>query len=305
MPDPALRPVCRTEVIAVSFTFHRPRSFQEVLDLLEGLGEGTVLLAGGTDLLVQMERQIIAPKHVVSLQDVAGLNQISTDSRGLHLGAMVTHRELEKSPRFRGSLAGLSEACATVGGVQVRNLGTVGGNLVNASPAADTPPALLCLDATVTAVGRSGERELPLDRFFPGYRRTALRPGEVLTAIHIPPVEPRTGTAFFKLGRRRAMEISVACSAARLTLAEDGRTIREARIALGAVAPTAIRSREAESMLSGRQADEKLFHEAGRAAGAEAQPIDDLRASADYRRKVTAVLVSRALTACLERVRGQ
>lgn len=289
----------------MSFTFHRPRSLTEVLELLEGLGEGTVLLAGGTDLLVQIERQKVAPKHVVSLQDVTGLTEIRSDCTGLHVGAMVTHREIEKSLRFRGSLAALSEACATVGGVQVRNLGTLGGNLVNASPAADTPPALLCLDATVTVVGRAGERELPLDRFFLGYRRTALQPGEVLTAIHIPPVQPRTATAFLKLGRRKAMEISVACTAIRLTLAEDGCTIREARVALGAVAPTAVRSCEAESVLSGRRADEALFQEAGRAAAVEAQPIDDLRASADYRRKVTAVLVARALMACLKRARDR
>lgn len=288
----------------MSFTFLRPRSLPEVMDLLQEQVEGTHLLAGGTDLMVLLERKKVEPKRLISLQDVAELTGIRADDSGLHLGALVTHRKVEQSPHIRGALVALPEACATVGGVTTRNMGTLAGNLVNASPAADTPPPLLCMGATVTIQGLAGERKLPLDQFFLGYRKTALQPGEVLTAIHIPAQAPHSATAFLKLGRRQAMEISVVCVAAHLTLAEDGRTIREARVALGAMAPNAIRSREAESLLVGREADSALFEEAGRLAAAETRPIDDLRASANYRRKTAAVLVARALAISLGRARS-
>jgi carbon-monoxide dehydrogenase medium subunit len=174
---------------------------------------------------------------------------------------------------------------------------------VNASPAADVVPVLLTLDAAVTCVGVDGERTLPLEQFLLGPGRTALRPAELLTAVTFDAPAARTATAFLKAGRRRAMEISVVCVAARLTLDAAGERCLDARIALGAVAPSTWRARDAERALEGRAPTPETFREAGRAAADGCRPITDVRASARYRRLLVETLVPRALTRCVERIR--
>src|SRR5215468_10976548 len=186
-------------------------------------------LAGGTDLIIQMRRGTVAPEHVVSLHRVPGLGAI--EAKGdVQVGALVTHRAIEHFPTFQRRLRALVEAAEVVGGHQVRNVGTVVGNVVNASPAADVTPVLLALDAAVTCAGPEGERTLPLDGFLVGPRQTALRPGELLTNIRFAALSERSATAFLKAGRRRAMEIAVASVAARLTLDAAGERCTEARI---------------------------------------------------------------------------
>jgi carbon-monoxide dehydrogenase medium subunit len=250
-----------------------------------------------------MRRGRLWTRHVLSLRRVPGLDTIAVNG-AVSLGARVTHRALERSPHFQGALRGLVEGAEVVGGHQVRNVGTVGGNIVNASPAADVVPVLLALDAEVTCAGSGGERTLPLADFLLGPGRTGRRPDELLTAVRFARPAPRTATAFLKAGRRRAMEISVACVAARLTLDADGRCAGAA-IALGAVAPTAVRVREAEAALVGRPLTPATLGEAGRAAAAACQPIGDVRASARYRRLLVETLVPRALGRCAERIEGR
>jgi len=179
----------------------------------------------------------------------------------------------------------------------------VGGNIVNASPAADVTPVLLALDAAVTCAGPEGERTLPLDGFLVGPGQTALRPGELLTSIRFSALSERSATAFLKAGRRRAMEIAVVCVAVRLTLDAAGERCTEARIALGAVAPTTRRARGAEQALVGQAPTQKALREVGRLAAAESEPISDVRASARYRTLLVETLVTRALTRCLARIR--
>jgi carbon-monoxide dehydrogenase medium subunit len=250
--------------------------------------------------MIQMRRGRVAPRHVLSLHRVAGLDRIEVDG-AVRLGALVTHRAIERCPHFQGGLRALVEGAEVVGGHQIRNVGTVGGNLANASPAADVVPVLLALDATVTCRGPDGERTLPLDSFLTGPGQTARRPGELLTSIRFDQLPPRAATAFLKAGRRKAMEISVVCVAVRVVL-DAARRCQEARIALGAVAPTTMRARAAERALEGQPLTDEVVRHAGRLAADECRPIDDVRASARYRRLLVETLVPRAVRRSLERI---
>jgi len=285
----------------VSFEYHAPVSIAEAVDQGARFGETGRFLAGGTDLIIQMRRGKVTPRHVLSLHRVPGLDRIELNG-AVTLGSLVTHRAVERCRDFHGPLAALVEGAQVVGGHQIRNIGTVGGNVANASPAADVVPVLLALDATVTCVGVDGERTLALETFLTGPGQTARRPGELLTGIRFDLLPSGSATAFLKAGRRRAMEISVVCVAARLTLEPSRERCLTARIALGAVAPTAMRARATEQALEGRWLSEDVLREAGRLAAAECRPISDVRASARYRRLLVEALVPRALRRCLERI---
>jgi carbon-monoxide dehydrogenase medium subunit len=286
----------------VSFDYHEPASVREAVELGVRYGAEARFLAGGTDLLIQIHRGQLRPRHVVSLHRVPGLDAIEVDS-AVTLGARVTHRRLERAPELRGGLQALIESAEVVGGHQIRNVATVGGNIVNASPAADVVPALLALDAEVTCLGPDGERTRPLDGFASAPGVTARRPHELLTRVRFHPLPPHSATAFLKAGRRRAMEISLVCVAVRLTLDANHERCLEARIALGAVAPTTVRARAAERGLQGRPLSAQAAREAGRTAAGEVRPISDVRASARYRTLLVATLVERALARCGERIR--
>lgn len=284
------------------FEYHQPESLPDAVALAARFGAEASFLAGGTDLMVQIERGRVAPRHVIGLHRVPGLAGIEANGR-IVLGAGVTHRAIEREPALGGALRCLVEGAEVIGGHQVRNVATVGGNLANASPAADLVPCLLALDGTVRLVGPGGERELPLERFLLGPNRTARRPDELLTRVSLPAPPAHSSSAFLKAGRRRAMEISVVCVAARLTLDASRERCLEARIALGAVAPTTIRAREAERALEGRPVGGEAFERAAAAAREACRPIDDVRASAAFRRHLVGVLVRRALDRCVERAR--
>ena len=276
------------------FDYHEPTSLAEAVDLAARFGGLARALAGGTDLMVQIQHGRIAPRHVIALRRVPGLDGVDVGAR-VTLGAGVTHRTIERTAAFAGPLAALVEGAQVIGGHQVRNVGTVGGNLVNASPAADLNPCLLALDATVTLVGPGGERDLPVGEFLLGPNRTARRSEEILTRVRFAALPARTATAFLKAGRRRAMEIAVVCVAVRLTLDGAGERCLEARIALGAVAPTALRARAAERVLESAPVGPAAFARAAAAAQEACAPIDDVRASAGFRRHLVGVLVRRAL----------
>ena len=286
----------------MSFQYHEPTSLTDASRLGTTYGADGCFLAGGTDLIIQMRRGKLSPRHVISLHRVPGLDRVDVNGT-VTLGALVTHRALERHPAFQGRLRALVEGAEVIGGHQVRNVATVGGNIVNASPAADVVPVLVALDATVTCVSPDSERTLGLDEFLVGPGRTARRPGELLTSVQFRSLRERSATAFLKAGRRRAMGISVVCVAARITLDETLERCGEARIVLGAVAPTTWRARSAEQALEGRTPTRDVLHEAGGLAAAECQPISDVRASARYRAHLVQTLVPRALARCLERIR--
>jgi carbon-monoxide dehydrogenase medium subunit len=281
----------------MAFEFHAPDSLDAAIALAQRHGEGARFIAGGTDLVIQIKRKRLAPQHLISLSAL-GLDTIRETASEFVIGATTTHNDVVFHPAFQRQLIALTEASAVVGGRQIRNVATVGGNIVNASPAADLVPVLLTLDATVDLSGAHGTRSLPVDAFLLDRGQTDRRVDEVLTAVRFPRPPDASATAFLKGGRRKAMEISVVCVAAHLAGPRNGKGYDKARIAVGAAASRTFRPIGAEQLV----ADGGPFAEAGRLAAAAAAPIDDVRASARYRRLLVAALVERALVRCRERL---
>lgn len=279
----------------MSFAFHRPGSLDAAIAFAREQGDAARFLAGGTDLIIQINRGRTAPKHLISL-DGLGLDRIDETATEYAIGAMATHDAVVKHPGFQTSLIALAQASAVVGGRQVRNIATVGGNIVNASPAADLVPVLLALDATVDLRGLDGLRPIPLERFLVERGRTERRPEEILTTVRFDKPPAASATWFLKAGRRKAMEISVICVAVHLV--RGGKT----RIAIGAAASRTVRAPDAEALVEKQGA--AAFREAGRIAADAVTPIDDVRASARYRKLLVAALVERALVACADRIAG-
>jgi len=278
-----------------AFDFVTAKDAQHAVALLAEHGPSAKLIAGGTDLLADFKFAPEIPRIVVDLSRVADLKGIVLRDDGLAIGALVTHTEIMRSPIVRELFPALVDAAHTIGAVQTRNLGTLGGNLVTAVPSLDSGPALIALEARVTMLGSAGERRLPLADFFTGPRKTVLKPGELLTEILIPRKNLGKPTSFQKFGLRKGQALALVNVAASVWLEGERQRLVEPRIALGAVAPTVIRAPQAEAYLEDRAATPEAMAEAGRIAAGETKPISDFRASAQYRRELVAVLTRRAL----------
>lgn len=252
-------------------------------------------LAGGTDLLVELKDAAGDTKVLVDVSRIEELRRIEQTDEGLRIGSMVTHTELMASPLIQEHAPAIARAAHTIGAVQTRNMGTLGGNLVTCVPSMDSGPVLLALDARVTVAGREGNREMGLEAFFVGPRSTALEPDELLVDILIPAENLGRSVSFIKFGLRRGQALALVNVAASLIIDDASGHVEEPRIALGAVAPIVIRARKAEASIEGQPPSREAFAAAGRIATAEAKPIDDFRASAQYRRELIAILVRRAL----------
>ena len=287
----------------MTFELHHPASTAEAIDLA-GRHTDARFIAGGTDLVIQMNRKKIAPAHLIDISRLPGLAQVEESAEEFRLGALTTYNTIERHPAFQGVLQALVEAAGVVGGRQVRNIATVGGNVVNASPAADFVPPLLALDAKVDIVGPGGNRSVDLRDFILGPGKVDLRSGEMLCGIRFRRPPAHSATAFLKEGRRKAMEISVVCFAACLTLDASSQRCVAARLVVGAAGPKALRLEQAEQSLIDRPADLASFRAAGRLAADASAPISDVRASADHRRDLVAVLTERALSRCVARING-
>jgi len=259
-------------------------------------GPSAKVLAGGTDVLVELKSASRVPRVVVDISRAADMKGITLTDQGLCIGALVTHTEIMRSPLIRGMFPALADAAHTIGAVQTRNLATLGGNLVTCVPSMDSGPTLVALDALVTIDGPAGRRQLPLTGFFAGPRKTSLAPGELLLEIVIPAESLGKPADFVKFGLRKGQALALVNAAASLWMDWERNVCVAPRIALGAVAPTVIRARAAEACLEGRAITPEAMAEAGRIAAGEARPISDFRASADYRRDLIAVLTRRALT---------
>jgi len=283
-----------------SFSLHRPKTLREALVLMWELEEAKPV-AGGTDLLLLLRDGACKAKHLVDLSPVEELRYIREGDGETHIGATTTHSQLQRSALIAEKSPALWEASAYIGSPQIRNQGTVGGNLCNASPAADTAPPLLTLDAAVEIASHAGSRSISLIELFTGPKLNSLSPKELLTEIRFP-VPPRgAGTSFQRLGRRRGCTLSIVNAAAYLEL--DGEICQKSCLALGAVASTPIRVRGAENVLRGQRVSQQLIDEAASACYRLVSPVDDVRASAEYRREMSCVLMRRALNEAWDRAR--
>jgi carbon-monoxide dehydrogenase medium subunit len=268
-------------------------------------GKNALMMAGGTDLLIRLRDGEIRPDCIIDLKGVSGLTYIEyDDNKGLRIGALSSIADVAKSPKLLSEYAALAEAAASIGSIQIRNKGTIGGNLCNASPSADMAPPLIVMGAKVRIVGKGGERVSNLEDFFLGPGRSVLRNGEILTEIKVPKPPPLSGAAYLKLGRRGGMDLAIAGVACLLVMDSKSRCQR-ARIAMGAVAPTPLRAKEAEVLMTGEKIGGELVAEVAKKAAEEAKPISDVRATANYRREVIEVLVKRAIRESMSRIESR
>jgi CO/xanthine dehydrogenase FAD-binding subunit len=257
-------------------------------------GAKAKILAGGTDLLVELKHAVHNPQVIIDVSRLRQLKTIAVGDDGLHIGALATHGDIMASPIIRDMFPALVDAARSIGAVQTRNLGTLGGNLITCVPSMDSGPTLMALEATLTVANASGQRQMPLAELFVGPRKTSLKPGDLLVDIVIPKENLNKPAGFEKFGLRKGQALALVNAAAAFFI--DKGKFSAPRISLGAVAPVVIRAPKAEAYLEGRAINPEAMAEAGRIASTEAKPISDFRASADYRRDLIAVLVKRALT---------
>jgi len=272
-----------------------PETIDEALSLLFQYKGRAKVIAGGTDVVPKLKRrEIRAPEYIIDLKGISGLDYIKYDAdSGLSLGALVTIHAVETSPTIREKFSVLAQAAQSMASPQVRNRGTIAGNICNAVPSADSAPALLTLEARLKLIGQKGERMVEIEDFFTGPNQTALTDEEILQEIQIPSLPPHAKGIYLKLTPRRAMDLAIA-GVAVVVIPEDG-VCTDIRIALGAVAPTPIRAKGAEGILRGQRFTEEVIEKAAQTAAEESQPIDDHRASGEYRREMVKVLTRRAI----------
>ena len=280
------------------FDFVKPDDQEAVIAALAAHSPNVRILAGGTDYLVELKHVSQSPGTIVDVSQIAELKGIEETEDGLRIGAGVTHSAIMADPLIEKHVPAMIHAAHTIGAVQTRNLGTLGGNLVTCVPSMDSGPTLVALDAEVTVAGPDGSRRMPLTEFFVGPRKTILAPHELLIDIIIPKRNLGKPTNFYKFGLRKGQALALVNAASSLWV-EDGK-FKDVRISLGAVSPVVVRAPKAEAALEGKPVSDDLISEAGKIAITECNPIDDFRASLDYRKDLIDVLTRRTLQAAVE-----
>ena len=287
------------------FDYQVPKSLREASSLLDEFGAKAKILAGGTDLLVNLKRKTISPEQVISLNKIKGLNEAAAKKgKGISIGPLATAVYLAESDLVQDRLQALAQGAGRLGSPLIRNRATIGGNIVTARPASDMAPPLMVLGASLILKSKDGERELAVEKFFKGPGKTSIKPKEILSQIFIPESDGPSASAYLKMGSRKTLEISLVNVASFIEVAPD-LTIRQARIALGAVAPTPVRAKTAEKLLKGRKPqgdDDPVFREAAKAAVQDATPITDHRGSAEYRQALIEILTARTLQAAYSQI---
>lgn len=280
------------------FEYFAPDSIGEVCQLLSQFGAKAKLISGGTDVLVKMKNELLAPEVLVSIKNLEELKKIEyVPGKGVVIGARAKHNDLVYSELLAKRYPSIPGAAKQMAHNQIRNSGTVGGNIVNAVPSADLPPILIALSATVHIVGAKGSRSLALEDVFTGPNTTCLAPDEIITEVIIPD-QKMTGSTYMKFGLRAAGALAVAGVAAAVWV-ENG-VIKDVRIVMSAVGPTPMRAKKAEDFLKGKKITDELLAEAGKKAAEECKPIDDYRASAEYRRNLVSVFTKRSLRKAID-----
>ncbi len=280
-----------TYILPQEFIYHEPHSIAEAISLLQTHGPAAKILAGGTDLLVQMKLGKINPSHLVHISGISELQFFKVEG-GLSMGPLICFRDLERSTALKEKYTALYEAARSVTSVQIRSMGTLGGNICHASPAADSAPALMAMGAQIKIAGPRGTRSVSLEDFYVGPGKTCLLDDELLAEIRISDPGSGSGSSFLKLTR-------VAADLAKVNIAifvsREKEVLQECRIVMGAVAPKPLRLKKTEEILRGKRFEESLCRLAGEKAAGEIQPITDIRSTAWYRQEVTQVLVRDAL----------
>ncbi len=290
-----------TTIYSISeFEYKAPRSIKETLRLLEkGKAEARVL-AGGTDLVLQMKQRLVTPSMVIDIKGVGELNRLVwTEKGGLHIGAAVAIGKLLSTDFILKRFSLLAQACRVIGSTQIKNRATIGGNICNAAPSADSAPALLCLGATLVLRCSAGTRTTSIEEFFKSPGKTQVCENELLVEMHVPTPPAGSSGCYIRHTTREEMDISVAGVAAYLELLPDKR-VKEVRLGLSAVAPTPMRARRAELILNGKVVTSEAIDAVAAKAAEEAKPITDIRASAEYRRELVKVLTRRTLKKCCD-----
>lgn len=290
-----------TRILAPEFQYLESADLDQVLTWLDTYREKARVLAGGTDLLVKMKSGLLEPEYVIYIKKISKLDYIESDNGELRIGAVTTLDRIERDATVRACYSALYEAVRSMAAKAVKNMGTIGGNLGNASPAADTAPPLLVYGASLKLASREGERVVPVTEYFLGPGKSVIKPQELLTEISIPRLGPDTGSSFLKFGRVSAdiAKINVA-----VCLRRSGKRCESCRIAFGSVAPIPIRVLEAEKVLEGQELNPELIKAAAQVAAAEIKPITDNRSTRAYRQKVSRVMLEEALQAAWQRAGG-
>jgi carbon-monoxide dehydrogenase medium subunit len=287
------------------FDYAAPASIAEATKLLAQSNGKARILAGGTDIIVQLREGLREADLVVDIKKIPELTELSfSAAKGLRLGASVPCYRIYDNAEVTKAYPALVDAARIVGGWQIQSRASVGGNLCNSSPAADTIPALIALGAVAVIAGQNGQREVPVESFCTAPGRNVLQPGELLVSLQFPPTQSRGSSAYERFIPRNEMDIAVVGAASNVQFSSDGKTIEKARIALAAVAPTPKFAAEASQWLAGKPATEATFAEAGEIAKKIASPITDMRGTAEYRVHLVGVLVKRTLTRAAERARA-
>ncbi|MFC1966965.1 FAD binding domain-containing protein [Chloroflexota bacterium] len=286
-----------------NFEYFAPKTLQEALVLLNKYRDSCKVIAGGQSLLILMRQGLVTPGYLIDINGVSGLNYIKSDAKdGLRIGALTTHRTIEKSPLIRNGFTVLADMERRLASIQTRNWGTIGGNLCHGDPVGDPAPVLMSLKASLQIASLKAKRTIPIEDFFLDYLETTLKPDELLTTIQIPPAPPRTSTAYTKFNVIES-DMATVGVAVSIELDTNSSTCNDVRIALGAVAPTPMRAKQAEEVLIGSKITDALLKRAGQIASVEAEPISDINGSEEYRRELVKVLVRRVAKQALQRAK--
>jgi CO/xanthine dehydrogenase FAD-binding subunit len=282
-----------------------PESLLETVALISEYQGRAKIIAGGTDLLARMKKGLSLPEVLINVECVDELHYIKYSAKsGLLIGAATSLAAVEKSDLVKARFPVLAQAVGSMASPFLRNRATIGGNLCNAAPSADTAPALMVLGAKIKIAGMDYEKIVSVEKFFTGPGQTVLKSGQVITEIQVPDPPARSAAVYLKQKRRNGADLAVVGVAVLVTLEKDGDSIKDVHIALGAVAPTPIRAKKAEHLLQGQKLTDQILIDAGQTASDESSPIDDARSSADYRKKLVAVLVRRAVAQAFEAVKN-
>lgn len=286
------------------FGFHAPKNLAEACEIMTEFGDAARVIAGGTDLMVNMKKGVVSPEQVVSLDCIEELCDIGQSDGKLTIGARQTVADLGASETIADTVPAMGAGARALGSPLIRNLATIGGNICTARPAADLPPSLIAYGAEVVVQKKNGQRRISLNEFFKGPGMTVLAPEEILTAVEIDIPGPGEGCGYINIGVRKAQDCNIVNLASYIALDPADGTIRKARVVMGSVGPTPLRAPQAEAYLTGEKPGEDLFEKAGEAASRDSSPILDFRGSAEYRRAMVGVLTRRTLAIALKQAQN-